>query len=186
MWSKSSSAAEAPGHRLEGDAAEGRGDETAMTVQGYADTVGSVRPVNGREGARDLGLGLGGSERGMGREELNWRHSLLLVLDMRWRPSPDDDDFEQMNQSQRNDVMVHNAVVRSIEKSLWITGNRFRTEGGSDQPIPAINPRAIAQPADRVQDFKPVLQWLTVWFPLALTGPQCSLIDWSTPHSDAF
>ncbi|KAJ7841460.1 hypothetical protein B0H13DRAFT_1910290 [Mycena leptocephala] len=115
MWSKSSSAAEAPGHRLEGDAAEGRGDETAMTVQGYADTVGSVRPVNGREGARDLGPGLGGSERGMGREELNWRHSLLLVLDMRWRPSPDDDDFEQMNQSQRNDVMVHNAVAIASE-----------------------------------------------------------------------
>jgi hypothetical protein len=55
--------------------------------------VGSVRPINGR--GRELGVL---SELGMGSgKELNKGHSLLLVIDVRRRPSLDEDDFEQMN-----------------------------------------------------------------------------------------
>ncbi|KAJ7872433.1 hypothetical protein B0H13DRAFT_1895380 [Mycena leptocephala] len=102
-------AAEAPGHRLEGDVAEGRGDESCMWM-------GKVTKI----------------------QQTPQQSSIVLRAD------------QILNEySTRNDVMVHNA------------GNRFRTEVGSDRPIPAINPRAIAQPADRhrmsvVQDFKSV------------------------------
>jgi hypothetical protein len=122
-------AAEAPGHRLEGDVADGRGDEscvwvgkvTKVSTKGQAvyvvtegdapkqdmqiqltpqqlsmlfEKVGSVRPINGRRKELRINLGLGELAKGKMAEELNRGHSLLLVLDVRRRPSLDDDDFE--------------------------------------------------------------------------------------------
>jgi hypothetical protein len=47
----------------------------------------------------------GASELGMGR--VNTRHSLLLVIDVRRRPSLDEDDFEQMNNVSTNEQILN-------------------------------------------------------------------------------
>ncbi|KAJ7887687.1 hypothetical protein B0H13DRAFT_1888733 [Mycena leptocephala] len=89
-------AAEALGHRLEGKAAEIR----AACGWGKVTKVGRVRPVNGREGARYLGLGelvKGGDGK---RRRTEYGTQPLLVIDVRRRPSLDDDlmmTIERMN-----------------------------------------------------------------------------------------
>jgi hypothetical protein len=62
-----------------------------QTPQQSSIGVGGERTASqwAREGTSELGMRRG--------EELNRRHSLLLVLDVRWHPSLDEDGFKQMN-----------------------------------------------------------------------------------------
>jgi hypothetical protein len=61
-----------------------------------------------REGASELGTGRG--------EELNKRHSLLLVLAVRRRPSLDEDNFEQMNSVWTDEQILNEYTVQCTEK----------------------------------------------------------------------